>query len=216
MTITITRIEPQKKNKNRFSLFAGDAFLTGISGETMLHYNLHSGDTIPAEILAEIKNLETLINLREQAYRFLARRAHSVQELREKLLNKGYDLKAIAGIVEELKHKNYLNDQDFARILLKDEIQLHKYGPLLLKQKLLAKGIAAAYIDKLLQDFYPDEKQIRNCRYLAQKKLKTLAKKTPLRQKQQLATYLKTKGYLWSTIQPIINRLIQENNDEFE
>ena len=216
MTITITRIEPQKKNKNRFSLFSADKFLTGISGETMLHYNLHSGDTISAEILEEIKNAETGVVLREQAYRFLARRAHSVQELREKLLKKGYDLKAIAGILEELKHKNYLNDQDFARLLVKDEIQLHKCGPLLLKQKLLSKGIEATYIDELLKNFYPDEKQIRNCRYLAQKKLNTLAKKTPLKQKQQLAAYLKSKGYLWSTIQPIINRLLQENNDELE
>jgi hypothetical protein len=122
MTITITRIEPQKRIKI-VSPFSDDTFLTGISGQTMLQYNLHSGDTISAEILAEINNAETGVALREQVYRFLARRAHSVQELREKLLKKGYDLKAIAGIVEELKHKNYLNDQDFARILIKDEIQ---------------------------------------------------------------------------------------------
>ncbi len=216
MTITITRIEPQKKNKNRFSLFSGDTFLTGISGETMLHYNLHTGDAISAQILAEIKNTETGVILREQAYRFLARRAHSVQELREKLQKKGYDLKSIASILEDLKHKNYLNDHDFASVLVKDELQLRKSGPLLLKQKLLSKGIAAAYIDDLLKNFYPDEKQIRNCRYLAQKKLKTLATKTPIKQKQQLATYLKAKGYLWSTIQPIINQLLQENTDEFE
>jgi regulatory protein len=216
MTITITRIESQKKNKNRFSLFADDTFLTGISGETMLQYNLHSGDTISDQTLADIQNTETGVVLREQAYRFLARRAHSVQELRDKLLKKGHDLKAIASLVEELKHKNYLNDQDFARILVKDEIQLHRCGPLLLKQKLLSKGIEATCIDELMKNFYPDEKQIRNCRYLAQKKLKTLSKKTPLKQKQQLATYLKTKGYLWPTIQPIVNRLLQENNDEFE
>jgi regulatory protein len=216
MTITITRIEPQKKNKNRFSLFSGDTFLTGISAETKSKYNLHSGDSISTRILDEIKNTETGVLLREQAYRFLARRAHSVRELREKLQKKGYDHKSIAAILEELKHKNYLNDQDFARVLLKDEIQLRKSGPLLLKQKLLSKGIEAAYVDELIRNLFSEEKQARNCRSLAKKKLSTLSKKTPLKQKQQLATYLKTKGYLWSTIQPVINELLQENTNEFE
>ena len=216
MTIIITRIEPQKKNKNRFSLFSGDSFLSGISGESILKYNLHAGDTIPEQILTEIKNNETRILLREQAYRFLARRAHSVQELREKLQRKGFDLKSIAFILEELKQKNYLNDQDFANLLLKDELKLRKSGPLLLKQKLIIKGIPSAYADELIKNSYNEDKQYYNCRYLAKRKLGTLTKKEPLKRKQQLASYLKTKGYQWSTIQPVIDELIQEENNESE
>jgi regulatory protein len=216
MTITITRIEPQKKNKNRFSLFAGDAFLTGISGETLVRYTLHVGAAISTRTLAEIKNTETVIAVREQAYRFLARRAHSVQELREKLQKKGFELKTIVNILEDLKHKDYLNDLDFARLLVKEELKLRKSGPLLLKHKLLSKGIELSQVDELIQNLYHEEKQLQNCRYLAKKKLRTLAKKTPVKQKQQLAAYLKAKGHLWAIIQPVINELVQEHNNEFE
>jgi regulatory protein len=214
MTFTISRIEPQKKNKNRFSLFSGDTFLIGITSDTMLKYNLHAGDTISSRTLAEIGDSENGVLLREQAYRFLARRAHSIQELREKLQRKGFTPESIAPVLEELKHKNYLNDPEFARLFLADELKLRKSGPLLIKQKLIVKGIEPGHIDELIARVYNEEQQQRNCRYLARKKLSSLVKKTPPKQKQQLADYLKAKGYRWSTIQSVVNELIQEENNE--
>jgi regulatory protein len=211
MAITITRIDPQKKNKNRFSLYAGETFVAGLSAETILHHNLHAGDSISTALLEEIKNSELNISIREQAYRFLARRAHSVRELREKLMKKGFEPKLISAILAELKHKNYLNDQDYARLLVKDEIQLRRSGPLLLKQKLMSKGIESNAIDELLDKTYSEEKQIQNCRYLARKKLSTLAKKPALKQKQMLCLYLKNKGFHWETIQTMAAELLQED-----
>lgn len=216
MLSTITRIEVQKKNKNRFSLYSGDTFLIGISGETLIHFNLHTGDSISGQTLEEIKVRENTLALKEQALRFLARRAHSIRELREKLLKKGYDLKSITRILEELQHKNYLNDLEFAELLLKEEVQLRKSGPLLLKQKLNGKGIDPSVTDDLLRKIYSEELQIRNCRSLGQKKLATLSRKTPVKQKQQLVSYLKSKGYNWDLIQKVISELIREVPDEFE
>jgi len=216
MLSTITRIEAQKKNKKRFSLFSGDTFLTGISGETLLHLNLHTGDSLSDKTLEEIKYRENTLALQEQAIRFLARRAHSVQELREKLVKKGYDLISISRLLEELKNKKYLNDQEYAKLLVKDELQLRKSGPLLLKQKLISKGIAPALRDDLIKNLCTDEIQIHNCLQLGQKKLHTLTKKPVAKQKQQVVSYLKTKGYNWETIQKVLSELIKEINNEFE
>ena len=81
MSVVITKIEPQKKHKDRYAVFAGEQFLVGISQETLLKYDLYSGKKISAEDLRKLENAESEIKLRDQAYRYLSRRAHSCQEL---------------------------------------------------------------------------------------------------------------------------------------
>ena len=90
MPITITRIERQKKNKRRYSLFDQDKFIIGVSEESLLKYNIYSGIILSENMLRQIESGENLIAIREQAWRFLTRRMHSEKELRDKLINKGH------------------------------------------------------------------------------------------------------------------------------
>ena len=208
MPITITKIENQKKNKKRYSLFSGDTFVIGVSEETLLDFNIFSGQPLSEDKIEQIRQRENYIALREQAWRFLARRMHSEKELEIKLSNKGYAKINIESIIGELREKKYLNDENFARQLISDEIDFKKNGPLLIKNKLLKKGIDMSLVTSLLDESYPEELQHTNCKYHTEKKLKSFINKDENLIKNKLGTFLTQKGFTWD----IINRVISEIN----
>jgi regulatory protein len=85
----------------------------------------------------------------DYAYRLLARRAHSEQELAEKLLAKGFTAAAVARTTERLLAQGYLND---AQLAADQAERLHKqgFGCERIRAKLFQKGLAPDTIDNAL------------------------------------------------------------------
>lgn len=211
----ISRIEPQKKRKNRFSIFAEDKFLVGVDGETLLKFGLQIGKIISSDLLLELQKNEEYISVKNSALGYLARRHHSVKELKVKLFKKTKNDKLINLIIEELKKHNYLNDETFAQAFLSDEIRLKKSGPLLIKNKLLQKGVHSEIINSLLEDNYSIYDQIQNCEFLANKKIAVINNRISIADKKtRLASYLKQKGYYWDVIKQAVESLNLGENDE--
>ncbi|MDQ6879168.1 MAG: RecX family transcriptional regulator [Candidatus Dormibacteraeota bacterium] len=77
-----------------------------------------------------------------RAIGLLARRAHSQSELRQKLRQKGYEPEAIDATMARLGELGYLDDQDFARGLVRRRGSTR--GPLALSAELAAKGVSPA------------------------------------------------------------------------
>ena len=214
MTVVITKIEPQKSHKERYSVFAGGQFLVGISQETLLKFDLYTGKKISAENLSKLKNAESEIKLRDQAYRYLSRRAHSCQELQLKLSNKGYAKDLIQHIISDFLRRGYLNDHDFARSFIIEEINLKKSGPILIRNKLLKKGISLNTCDDLISSLYDFQDQIDNCAFLAGKKYKQGTGDDDQKKKKILINYLRRKGYIWEHISGAAPWIVKENNFE--
>lgn len=216
MNIVIDKIIPQKKSKNRYSLFCNEKFVIGVSDSTLLQYNLHIGSEISPQLITEIKNKEDKNALMSAAFRFLSRRQHSVFELKKKLFNKTSNQQLIDQIIKELIDKNYLNDQHFTEALLNEEIKLKKSGPLLIKKKLLQKGISLDIIDTIIINNYSEKDQYKNCHHLALKKLNMFKNVSSAQQKKiKLVNYLRQKGYDWQLCEPVIKSLnLGENNEE--
>jgi len=207
MLITITKIERQKKNKQRYSLYSEENFIVGISEESLLEFNIHSGLDLSEKLLQKIEQKEKYLAIREQAWRFLARRMHSRKELRDKLAAKRYDQDDIDKIIHELENKKYLNDSMFAQQLISDEINLKKSGPILVKNKLLKKGVDIDIVSSLLDELYDDQIQYQNCQYFARKKIDSLKNSDNHSQKSKLGNYLIQKGFSWNMINQVISEL---------
>jgi regulatory protein len=212
MTLIITKIEQQNKNKKRYSLFSGDEFIIGVSDATFVELALHQGMRLSEKILDQIKRKEKLAAIREQAWRYLARREHSIKELSQKLARKNFTPTLISFLINDLKTKDYLNDQRYARQLLNDEINLKKNGPLLIKGNLLKKGIEINLTNELLDELYTENKQTENCDCLAGKKLKSLGWSRKCR--KSLVSFLTRKGFTWETISRIISDFDLNHRDE--
>ena len=99
----ISRIESQKKRKNRFSIFTENEFLVGVSGDTLLKYGLQVGTSVTPDLLLKLQDNEEYLSLKNSGLRFLARRPHSIKELKDKLFNKSKSPNLIDSIIEEFK-----------------------------------------------------------------------------------------------------------------
>ena len=88
--------------------------------------------------------------LRRRALDLLARREHSVRELRDKLSSKlAGDADAIEAVLEALVAEGLLSDRRFAE----DFIRAHRergQGPLRITAELRQRGVADALVDELL------------------------------------------------------------------
>jgi regulatory protein len=101
-----------------------------------------------------------------RAIGLLARRAHSQSELRRKLRLKGYQPGAIDTAMARLLELGYLNDQDFARGLVRQRGALR--GPLALSAELAAKGVSRAEAEIAVAEFGP-EAQLLSATKLAER-----------------------------------------------
>lgn len=214
MSVKITKIEVQKKSKNRYSLFDGEKFITGISQDTLIRFNLHSGKILSEQDIHEIESAELLFKMRDQALRYLSRRAHSRKELFDKLRNKGHRTDLIDHILDELRDRGYIDDKAFARMFTDEEIRLKSSGPLLIRSKLMQRGIHAEIIEQTVFDLYSMEDQLTNCRKLAEKKYRTDLSAIDEKQRTGLISYLKTKGFHWEHISAAIPEILKGNQYE--
>jgi regulatory protein len=213
MSVIITRIEAQKKRKQRVSLFAGDRFILGVSLDTLTHFQISPGTKLTDKQLRELEHREKLVQLRDQAFRLLARRAHSRRELRDKLRQRNYEAIMIDQLLDDFSDRNYIDDAQFAKIFMEEELKLRYSGPALIRSKLLQKGILSDSIDTLLSEIYPVTLQLDNCRYLSRKKIKSWSAPPERKQILQLTGYLRSKGFSWDIIQQATADLIEENSD---
>ena len=212
---TISKIEPQKKSKNRFSIFANSQFKIGVSVVTLLEFELKAGKIISPDLFQKIQLNENYISLKESALRFLSRRPHSIKELNDKLFNKSNNIQLIDRIIKELEENEYLNDVIFSEAFIADEIRLKKSGPLLIKNKLLKKGVNGEKITSKLIDLYDESNQIKKCELLTEKKLRIINKNiSASERKSKLVNYLKQKGYHWEIIKNAIEPFFAGENDE--
>ena len=88
MSVKITKIEAQKKRKTRYSIYADERLIVGVSQDTLLNFNIHPGKILSDDDIQSIKEMEFGQKLKDQAFRYLSRRAHSKKELYDKWMDK--------------------------------------------------------------------------------------------------------------------------------
>ncbi len=195
----ISKIEVQKKNKHRFNLYAEEAYLFSVSEDTLVHFHLQKGKTYSDAELEAIQAYEEQIRCVAQAYRYLARRPHLIAELRVKLKQKEFETHSIDSTIDLLIQKKYLDDADFIRRFIKDQVQLKLTGPLKIRQKLLQKGADATLTDALLSELYPFDTQVENARRQYEKR----KQRSDTPDKQKLIRNLLQKGFTWEVIKQV-------------
>jgi regulatory protein len=89
--------------------------------------------------------------IRRKAMDLLARREHSVAELRRKLLDKGYDKTAVDEQLQTLERENLLSDRRFTESYVNYRSK-KGFGPLRIKQELKETGISEALSLEYLDD----------------------------------------------------------------
>lgn len=193
---TITSISVQKKNKERYSIFVDDGFLTGITEETLLKFNLAKGDTITPSLFRKLQRQEGRFVVKSYMMKLLSRRDHARKELFTKAIRKDYAKDVIEDVLDELQQKGYLNEAKFAEKFASDKSRLNKWGPEKIKSHLFKKDISNEMAEQSIQKAFENVNlKQRFLDLVLKRKRRFLKEEDVYKRKKKVVDHLARKGY---------------------
>lgn len=192
----ITDIAPQKRNRNRVSVFIDGEFVCGLEAVTAASARLKIGDEIAPEQLLNLVRQSEVNSAFERAVGYISLALRSQKEISRYLLDKGYDREVVDLAVARLVGYRYIDDRIYAESYVRSKSK--KYGSFRIAAELKQKGVATEIISELLEE--SGENGIVE---VAQKYLRS--HKTA--DKQKLKRFLASRGFSWDSISAAVGEL---------
>lgn len=141
------------------------------------------------------------------AIRYLSFRTRSEKELSDYLTKKQCDALTSKRILDSLKRDKFLNDEEFARMWIRERTLIKPKAIRVIKMELKQKGISKELIEEAFQNSEDSPVDLDLAVRLAEKKLRTIHDQTDkFKVKEKLGRYLASKGFDWDTIKAAIDR----------
>lgn len=195
----ISKIETQKRHKDRVSVFIDGEFRFGLSKVLALKHDLAEDREITEEEITTVLYQEEKEKIRERAFRLLGFRDRSVQEMRERLLRLGFDAARIEETIAELVADQTLDDRRFSRAFTDDYTNLKPKGNQYLRRELKHKKVA----DEIIEEVTAGRDEKAMIRRLLADKLRSLDRRDP-KQRQKIVRYLAYRGFSLSAILDVL------------
>ncbi|EKU46821.1 recombination regulator RecX [Staphylococcus massiliensis] len=201
----LTKIEVQKRNKERFNLYIDGEFVTGIDMDTYVHFNLRKGQDVDQALLQDIKHHDTYRKALNTAINYISIRKRTLKEVEQHLLKKEFDPSIIDSVNHTCLKEGYINHDDYTQSLMRTMINTTDKGPQIFKQKLIVAGIEDHLVD-LYVNKYEQEQPFDKIVSIAEKIKKQ--KKGPVKTVEtKVKQSLIQKGYTFETINEVMNAL---------
>lgn len=107
---------------------------------------------VNSPMFAAKKPVKPLKPITDYALAIVAKREHSVTELKRKLTTKGYPKTEVADLIAQFTEKNYVNDERYAAARARTRAENSKWGQGRIKQELAQNGIDKALTGATLED----------------------------------------------------------------
>ncbi|KPK99417.1 MAG: hypothetical protein AMJ91_07865 [candidate division Zixibacteria bacterium SM23_73_3] len=156
---TITKIEQQKKNPRRRSVFIDGKFAFGVDEEVVSKLGLEKGEGLTESKIKEILIQKDENEAKQVALRFLSFRRRTEKEVKDKLKKKNFDERTIKSTIDKLKGYDLINDFEFATAWVKERLAHKPRGKKLLRQELWKKGIKKEIIDQVTEELCQNEEK---------------------------------------------------------
>ncbi len=204
-------IRISKKNKANVLIEFENSEILILALEIFIKSGLRKNDELSADRFSNLIDENKLFYIKQRAFRLLGRRSHSTGELRRKLLEKMYDKNLVESVIEELKAKNYLDDEEFVNLFVQEKIHNKKWSKKKIHSELIKHNINQQLIEKILKENFSADEDFKNAVLIAQKKLNSLSKRNLNENelKEKLITFLMARGFNYSTIKKVYEELIQ-------
>lgn len=202
----ITKIEQQKKNKRRYSVFLDGEYAFGLHQDLLFRVNLHTGDELTHEQVEQFQYEDQILAAKEAAFHLLKFRERSTEEIRDRLRKKQYSAKVIDEVIQHLVDKDFLNDQHFAEMFAEDQLARKNIGPMRLRAELQKKKLPKQLIEHTIEKTYQKYDIREQAEQAAAKKRKTLKNVDAETAYRRLTNYLARRGFSWEVISDVVNR----------
>ncbi len=199
---TLTTLKTLPKPPYKVELFIDGLLWETVPRDVILKLRLIPGMAFPDDLREAVRHQVQMYEAREIALRLLARRERSAGEIRQRLRLKGLSDFADKTI-DDLKAKDYLNDERFATLFTRDKINLKRWGPQRIRAELYAKSVSKAVIEKVIGAAFRDQDQTVMISELIAKKVKGKTAITD-KERQRVWNFLIRRGYNSSDITRVL------------
>lgn len=193
----ITKVELQKNDKTRFSLFSDGEYIMSVSAENLAPFGYGEFE-ISDEDLDRLKEKENINKTYKMATRYVSRAMKTEKEVRDYLYRKKVDPNIFDEIIDYLKDLGLLDDERYLEIYLEDRYNFSTDGPRKIIHKLIKKGFKKSDITPHLEKY--KEQELENLK----KTIETRLARRKNEDKNKLIRYLMNKGYEYSMISSVI------------
>lgn len=204
MAGTITKIQVQKKRKDRVNVYLDGHYAFGV--KDVVAARLRVGQELTDDDIAELEEKDAFEETYHSALNFLSYRPRSTAEVRWNLQGKGVPDAVIEAVVGRLTRAGLLDDSNFAEYWVEQRERFKPRSARMLRHELRQKGVASHHIDDALQDL--DEAD--SARRLAVKRAHRYAHLGREEFWRKMVGYLQRRGFRYGTIKPIVEELWQE------
>lgn len=208
----ITKIEPQKRNRKRMSVYIDGAFAFGVDMEVAYVCGLKEGLEVDKEWIDAVVQKEELLRAQNYALNLLSFRARSEKEIAERMAQKGYEPFIIDKTIAYLKEQGYINDKAFAEAFIKDKLELNGHGRNRIRWELYKKGVSRELVDELLEEVVTPDEEYEKAKMLAERKMKLWQKDSKPVQYRKLSGLLARKGYSFDLVSKVARELVYESD----
>ncbi|HCW52970.1 MAG TPA: recombination regulator RecX [Clostridium sp.] len=209
----ITKIEVQKRNKDRVNIYLDNEYAFSISMELVYKEGLKSKMEIDVDRLRDIADKEGYLKCKNTALRIVERSFKTEKEMRDKLKEKEYKDDQIEKTIEFLKEYKFINDEAYVNAYVNDK--LSSRGRQKIKYDLIRKGIERNLIEEKLSDIDSDDEK-NTALNLAKKKYNSIKKSESDLYKinGKLYRFLMSKGYNYELIKDVV-KSVTNITDEY-
>lgn len=215
MDLVITKVEKQKKNKQRYSIYINEEFAFGVQEETLIQFSLFKGTLVTNELVKSIQQADEVNRLMEVAIFYLSSQMRSERDVRVRLGKvEESTAESIDCVIEKLKEKGYIDDKRYSEAYIQTGATVSRKGPVILAMELKRKGVLQEWIVESIAAHYSLKQQFENALYLANQYKKKQQHRSLKDTKQRLYVHLRQKGFQDSLIQATLARVSFEEWEE--
>ncbi len=136
-----------------------------------------------------------------EAYKFLAYRPRSKEEIRSRLRKKGYPQEIIEEVVRKLEGLGYINDSQLAFELALSLLKNKRWGFFRIANYLAEKGIPREIASQTLNHLSGEWKEKALIKEIIERRFKDFSPQgASEREKRRVIQHLRQKGFSWEAI----------------
>lgn len=193
-------MEFKRRRPERFLIYWDNGEEHIFSPESVAKYGLAPGKEFSEEEYLLMLREDGIRRAKDQVLKYLGIRPHSRKELLLKTLRKGFSPDVIEAALNDLQKVELIDDRQFTRQFIQNEMLLRPGGKNLLKEKLLNRGVAPDIFQPILEELYEEGSQEDIIRQIAGKFLERNRRPDNQKRTEKLVRHLQSKGFDWEMI----------------
>lgn len=202
----ITKIEVQKRKKDRVNVYIDDEYCFSCSAELIFYHSLKTGNSVDIQKLQDLVTEDNYISAKNYALKVIERNFKSENEIYKKLALKDYSDPTIDKVMKFLKEYDFVNDVKYTEMYVNEKCKTQ--GKKKIKYELKKKGIPEEIINNKINSI--SEINSDNLIEIMKKKYELLSKNesNPTKLYQKMYSFLLRRGYSYDEFNSELKKLI--------